>query len=185
MSVWSQLHFKTLPQLVGQALRIEFLRADGQPKYQRPLWLFWSGPSTVALLDLCQMYLLRFGIEHFFRFLKQRLGLILAQVTSLAGTTNWVWTVTFASVPLRLARAAVAKPARPWDPKARRDPQRALTPGQVRRAWATFSRGLGTPAAAPRPSGKAPGRAPGFQPQTRVKYPVVSKTPKVAATRAA
>jgi len=185
VNAWSQLHFKALPQLVGQAVRIEFLRADGQPKYQRPLWLFWSGPTTVALLDVCQMYLLRFGIEHFFRFLKQRLGLTLAQVTSLAGTTNWVWTVTFAYVQLLLARAAVAVPARPWDPKARCDPQRALTPGQVRRAWATFSRGLGTPAAAPRPSGKAPGRAPGFQPQPRAKYPVVSKTSKAAATGAA
>ncbi len=131
------------------------------------------------------MYLLRFGIEHFFRFLKQRLGLAVAQVTSLAGATNWVWTVTFAYVQLLLARAAVAKPVHPWDPKARRDPQRALTPGQVRHAWAAFSHGLGTPAAAPRPSGKAPGRTPGFQPQPRAKYPVVSKTPKTAATSAA
>lgn len=185
VSAWRQLHFKALPQLVGQVIRIEFLTAAGQPKYQRPLWLFWSGPTTVALLELCQMYLLRFGIEHFFRFLKQRLGLTLAQVTSLAGSTNWVWTVTFAYVHLLLARAAVATPARPWDPKARCDPQRALTPGQVRRAWAAFSRGLGTPAAPPRPSGKAPGRASGFRPQPRAKYPVVSKTPKVAATGAA
>lgn len=182
VSAWGQLHFKALPRLVGRVIRIEFLTASGQPKYQRPLWLFWSGPTSVALIDLCQMYLLRFGIEHFFRFLKQRLGLTLAQVTSLAGTTNWVWTVTFAYVHLLLARAAVASPARPWEPKARRDPQQALTPGQVRRAWAAFSHGLGTPAAAPRPSGKAPGRAPGFQPQPRAKYPVVSKTPKAMAT---
>lgn len=184
VSAWSQLHFKALPRLVGRVIRIEFLTATGQPKYQRPLWLFWSGPTTVALIDLCQMYLLRFGIEHFFRFLKQRLGLTVAQVTAPASTTNWVWTVTFAYVQLLLARAAVALPAHPWDPKARRDPQRALTPGQVRRAWATFSHGLGTPAAAPRPSGKAPGRAPGFRPQPRAKYPVVSKTPKTAATGA-
>ncbi len=182
VSAWSQLHFKALPRLVGQVIRIEFLTATGQPKYQRPLWLFWSGPTTVTLPDVCQMYLLRFGIEHFFRFLKQRLSLTLAQVTSLAGTTNWVWTVTFAYVHLLLARAAVAAPARPWEPQARRDPQQALTPGQVRRAWAAFSHALGTPAAAPRPSGKAPGRAPGFQPQPRAKYPVVSKTPKAMAT---
>jgi hypothetical protein len=184
VSAWSTLHFKTLPGLVGQAIRIEFLKADGQPKYQRPLWLFWGGPSTVALLAVSQMYLLRFGIEHFFRFLKQHLGLTLAQVTSLAGTTNWVWTVTFAYVHLLLARAAVSKLPRPWDPAPRRDPGRPLTPGQVRRAWAAFSHGLGTPAAAPRPSGKAPGRAPGFQPQPRAKYPVISKKLTAAATGA-
>ncbi len=178
LSAWSQLHFKALPQLVGTVVRIEFLTAAGRPKYQRPLWLFWSGPSTVALADLCQMYLLRFGIEHFFRFLKQQLGLTIAQVTSLPGALNWVWTVTFAYVHLALARASVASPARPWDPKARRDPQRPLTPGQVRRAWAAFSHGLGTPTRTPGPSGKAPGRAPGFQPQPRVRFPVISKTPK-------
>jgi hypothetical protein len=106
----------------------------------------------------------------------------LAQVTSLAGTTNWVWTVTFAYVQLLLARAAVAAAPRPWDPKARRDPQRALTPGQVRRAWAAFSHGLGTPAAAPRPCGKAPGRTPGFQPRPRTKFPIVAKASEALAT---
>jgi len=180
VSAWGQLHFKALPQLVGTVVRIEFLTHEGQLKYQRPLWLFWSGPSTVALWDLCQMYLLRFGIEHFFRFLKQRLGLTCAQLTSLPGTMNWVWTVTFAYVHLLLARTSVAALPRPWDPKARREPERPLTPGQVRRAWAAFSHGLGTPASAPRPSGKAPGRAPGFQPQPRAKFPVVSKTPQAA-----
>ena len=185
VSAWGQLHFKTLPHWVGRVVRIEFLASDGQPKYQRPLWLFWSGPSTVALADLCHMYLLRFGIEHFFRFLKQRLGLNIAHVASLPGCVNWVWTVTFAYVHLVLARRLVAPQARPWDPKARREPPRSLTPGQVRQAWAAFSHGLGTPAHAPRPSGKAPGRAPGFRPPPQAKFAVVSKTRKVAPARVA
>jgi len=181
VSAWGTLHFKTLPALVGTLLRVEFLRADGQPKYKRPLWLFWSGPNDLELAALVQMYLLRFGIEHFFRFVKQRLGLTGAQSPTLTACENWVWTVAFAYTHLVLARQLVIPQARAWDPKARRDPARPLTPGQVKQAWAIFSRGLGTPAAAPRPGGKAPGRAAGFHPQPRPKCPVVSKKAQKAA----
>ena len=175
LSAWPRLHFKALPQLEGTVVRVEFLKADGSPKYLRPLWLFWSGPSTVALADLCQMYLLRFGIEHFFRFLKQRLGLHCAQSTDATAQRHWLWTVVLAYTQLMLARAQVTAQPRPWDSNRRRDPQRPLTPGQVRQAWPLFSRGLGTPARAPRPSGKGTGRAVGCQPQPRPRHPVVSK----------
>lgn len=163
-------------------VRVEFLRGDGSPRYQRPLWLFWSGPSTVALHDLAVMYLLRFGIEHFFRFLKQHLGLLCAHTPDLLAEQNWVWVVTLAYWHLLLAREGVVPQYRPWDPAARRTAEH-LTPGQVRQAWGVFSRGLGTPAAAPRPCEKGAGRAAGFQPQHRTRHPVVKKEqPAVAAT---
>lgn len=175
LSAWANLHFKKLPQLVGLVLRVEFLKADGTPRYKRPLWLFWSGPPDMVLGDLVVIYLLRFGIEHFFRFLKQCLGLLAAHGTDLTAAENWVWVVALAYWQLLLARDLVIPQYRPWDPSARRDPARPLTPGQVRQAWAVFSRGLGTPAAAPRPAGKAPGRAVGFHPRPRPRYPVVKK----------
>lgn len=183
VSTWGQLHFKALPALVGTLLRVEFLRADGQPMYQRPLWLrvAWSGPNTVAVVAVVQMYLLRFGIEHFFRFAKQRLGLTTIHSPTLTACETWVWTVAFAYTQLLLARDLVVPEAHPWEPNARRDPRRPLTPGQVQQAWAIFSRGLGTPAAAPRPSGKAPGRAAGFHPQPRPICPVISKKAQKAA----
>jgi hypothetical protein len=184
LSGWANLHFKELPQLVGPVVRVEFLKADGTPRYQRPLWLFWSGPQDIALTDVALMYLLRFGIEHFFRFLKQHLGLLAAHVTDLTAIGNWMWVVALAYRQLLLARELVSPQYRPWDPAARRDPARPLTPGQVRQAWGVFSRGLGTPAAAPRPAGKAPGRAVGFHPKPRRRHPVVKKgqaTAKAAA----
>lgn len=180
LSAWGDLHFKDLPALVGLVVRVEFLNPAGQPLYQRPLWLFWTGPRTVPLEALCLMYLVRFGIEHFFRFAKQRLGLLCAQTPQLVASENWVWVVALAYTQLLLARSLVTAQPRPWDPKARRDPQQPLTPGQVRQAWPAFSHGLGTPASAPGPSGKAPGRALGFKPQPRTKYPVVSKRPQPA-----
>ena len=185
VSAWGQLHFKTLPALVGTLLRVEFLKADGQPKYKRPLWLFWSGPNDLELAAVVQIYLLRFGIEHFFRLAKQRLGLTCAQSPTLTACENWVWTVAFAYTQLLLARQLVIPQARAWDPKARRDPACPLTPGQVKQAWAIFSRGLGTPAVAPGPGGKAPGRVLGFHPQPRSKCAVVSKKAQKAAVAVA
>lgn len=181
LSAWARLHFKALPKLEGLVLRVEFLKADGCLKYQRPLWLFWSGPSTVNLEHLCLMYLLRFVVEHFFRFLKQRLGVHCAQSTDATAQRNWLWTVVFAYVQLMLARTLVAAQPHPWEPRARRAPAGPLTPGQVREAWSVFSRELETPAQAPRLSGKGVGRVSGFRPQPRPRYPVVSKTPKAAA----
>ena len=178
LSAWTQLHFKDWPALVGMVVRVEFLTATGQAMYKRPLWLFWSGLGDVPLEALCLMYLLRFGIEHFFRFAKRRMGLLIAHTPDLIASTNWVWVVALAYTQLVLARTLVAAQPRPWDPKSRRDPQRPLTPGQVRQAWPAFSRGLGTPAQAPRPSGKSVGRAAGFRPQPRQRFPVVSKKQK-------
>lgn len=175
LSAWTRLHFKALPQLEGRVVRVEFLKPDGTPKYQRPLWLFWSGSRPVALEDVCQMYLLRFIIEHFFRFLKQRLGVHCAQSTDAIAQRNWLWTVVFAYVQLMLARTVIAVQPRPWDPKPRRDRQAVRTPGQVRAAWPIFSRTLETPAQPPRPSGKGTGRRAGFQPLPQPRYPVVSK----------
>jgi hypothetical protein len=183
LSAWDHLHFKFLPALVGLVVRVQFLRADGSPRYQRPLWLFWSGPSTVALQDLALMYLLRFGIEHFFRFLKQRLGLLCAHTPDLLAEENWVWVVTLAYWQLLLARECVTPQHRPWDPATRRTASH-LTPGQTQRAWAAFSRGLGTPAAAPRPSGKGTGRRVGFRPTPRPPQPVVKKSQEVAKATA-
>jgi hypothetical protein len=174
VSAWGQLHFKEVPRLVGMLVRVEFFTPQGQPKYRRPLWLFWSGPHSVSLEALCQMYLARFGIEHFFRFTKQRLGLRCAQSPTLLACENWMWVVALAYTQLLLARTLVKAMPRPWDTSPR-DPQQPLTAGQVQRAWPIFSLSLGTPASAPRPSGKAPGRAVGFHPEPRPRQPVVYK----------
>jgi hypothetical protein len=172
ISAWANYHFRAVPTLVGLVVRAEFLKADGTPRYKRPLWLFWSGPPAIALADVVTMYLLRFVIEHFFRFLKQRLGLLVAHLGDLGPIETWGQVVALAYWQLLLSRDLVHPAYRPWDPIARQDPNRPLTPGQVLAAWPIFSRVLGTPAAAPRRAGKAPGRAPGDRPMPRERHPV-------------
>ena len=172
VSAWCDQHLRALPALVGLVARVEFLKADGTPRYRRPLWLFWSGSSEIALSDLVTMYLLRFMIEHFFRFAKQRLGLLAAHLGDLAAIETWVQVIMIAYSQLLLARSLVQPTYRPWDPTARQDPNLPLTPGQVLAAWRIFSPTLDTSAAAPGPAGKAPGRAPGDEPRPRERHPV-------------
>ena len=171
---WSKLHFKKLATLIGTLVQIEFLKEDGTPRYKRPLWLFWTGPQSVALSDLCRMYLWRFAIEHLFRFLKQHMGLNSNRSPNLVSAQQWMWLCALAYWQLLLMRDAVQKDYPAWYPRSRQ--QRAkLTPYQVQRSALAFLLELGTPASKPRPAGKGTGRRMNYCPPARVRYPVVFK----------
>jgi hypothetical protein len=176
ISVWLKLHLEEVPDLVGMLIRAEFLKPDGTPRYKRPLWLFWSGPETAVLEDLVHLYHMRYMIEHFFRFLKQRLGLLAFKGTAPEGQDTWTWAVALAYWLLLMGRQLVWAEYHPWDPAARRNPTRLLTPGQVLDAWATFSHRLSDVTESPQPAGKAPGRPPGYkEPKCRERHPVLKK----------
>ena len=175
LQAWHGLHLKKLTGLVGTVLRIEFLHLDGTPRYKRPMWLFWTGPDTTPLPDLCRMYLWRFAIEHFFRFCKQHLGLNANQSTDLVSTGNWMWWCTLAYWQLLLMRDEV-KASRPaWYPAGTQTETKALAPGQVQRSALGYLVRLGTPAKNTRPAGKGKGRSKGYHPPVRTRYPVVKK----------
>jgi hypothetical protein len=76
IDAWSHQHAKsnfTNAELTqGWVIRVKSRRA-----HQRDLWLFYSGDEDeVDLERLYHAYVHRFDIEHFFRFAKQRLGLV-------------------------------------------------------------------------------------------------------------
>jgi len=175
LAAWQGLHFKKLSGLVGMLLRVEFLRPDGTPRYKRPMWLFWTGPETVALEDLCRMYLWRFAIEHFFRFAKQHLGLNENQSTDLVSTGNWMWLCALAYWQLLLMRdeVKVSRPA--WYPARTQTETKGLTPGQVQRSAFGYIVQLGSPARDTRNAGKGKGRSKGYHPAARTRYPVIKK----------
>jgi hypothetical protein len=184
LKAWQGLHFKKLYALVGMVLRVEFLRPDGTPRYKRPMWLFWSGPETVALSELCRMYLWRFAIEHFFRFLKQHMGLNANQSTDLVSTDQWMWFCALAYWQLLLMRDEIpyARPA--WYPAQSAQEKKKMTPGQVQRGALRFLVELGTPALTTRTAGKGKGRTKGHHPIPRQRFPVVKKA-KMASDQAA
>lgn len=184
LQAWQGLHFKKLSTLVGTVLRVEFLRPDGTPRYKRPMWLFWSGSESVALKDLCRMYLWRFAIEHMFRFLKQHLGLNANQSTNLVSTDQWMWLCALAYWQLLLMRDDMpdARPA--WYPEKSAQGKKKMTPGQVQRGALRFLVQLGTPAHATRTAGKGKGRQKGYHPTPRQRFSIVKKA-KTASNRAA
>lgn len=175
LQAWQGVHFKKLSTLVGMLLRVEFLKADGQPRYRRPMWLFWTGPLTVSLQDLCKMYLWRFAIEHMFRFLKQHMGLNASRSNNLVSTEQWMWLCALAYWQLLLMRATVADARPAWQPRIRDGQQKELTPGQVQRAALRYLLQLGTPARSPRLTGKGTGRTNGYRPNPRTRFPVIKK----------
>lgn len=176
VQAWKGLHLKKLPKLIVMLLRVEFLKPDGKPRYKQPMWLLWSGPTSVPLQELCQMYLWRFAIEHLFRFLKQNMGLNSSRSNDLMATEQWMWMCALAYWQLLLVRNLVEEACPAWYPRFRSGKQKELTPGQVQRAALRFLLRLGTPAKAPRPAGKGKGRAKGYHPAPRMRYPVIKKT---------
>lgn len=180
LAAWHKLHLRKLPTLVGLALRVEFLKPDGTLRYQRPMWLFWTGPETVALETICRMYLWRFAIEHAFRFMKQHLGLNAHCLTDPEGIQRWMWLCALAYWQLLLMGRDVEELGPAWYPRKSAHLDRWLTPGQVQRGAGRFLLKMGSPAKPPRPAGKGRGRAKGYQPNPRQRYPVVRKSQKTA-----
>ena len=179
LRAWHNLHFKWLSDLVGCVVCVEFLKPDGTPRYKHPLWLFWSGPFTVPLTELCRMYLWRFSIEHFFRFIKQHLGFYATRSTFVACTQRWIDFVILAYWQILLAAPHVSGFVAPWrsSPKLALPSAFSFTPRQIQLALPRFLASVGTPAHPSGPAGKAPGRPLGFNPPLRPRLKPVRKSP--------
>ena len=185
VQAWHTLHFKKLATLIASLVQVEFLKADGTPRYKRPMWLLWSGPQSVALSEVCRMYLWRFAIEHLFRFLKQHMGLNSNRSPNLVSAQQWMWVCALAYWQLLLIRDQVKADRPAWYPH-QPDQRAKLTPYQVQRSALVFLLALGTPAATPRPAGKGTGRPKNYRPPPRNRYPVIFKhkiVPKSPAAR--
>lgn len=179
LSAWHDLHFAKLPLLVGLLLKVEFLKPDGTPRFKRPLYLFWTGPHSIALADLCQMYLWRFAIEHLFRFLKQHLGLNTSRSPDLDEHELWVWCCALSYAQLLLIRNEVAQQRPPWHKQRdERGEPRKLTARQTQRNALAFLLDLGSPASPTKPAGKGAGRPLGYQPKPRTRHQVIKKSKK-------
>jgi len=178
LQAWQKLHFKKLATLIGTLLQIEFLKADGTPRYKRPMWLFWTGPQNTTLSDLCRMYLWRFAIEHMFRFLKQHMGLNSNRSPDLVSAQQWMWLCALAYWQLLLMRDHVKEDRPAWYPH-KPGQSAKLTPYQVQRSALIFLLELGTPAHPTRPAGKGTGRPKNYHPTPRTRYPVVFKSKKI------
>jgi DDE superfamily endonuclease len=184
---WAELHPKVqnhegrgtrgpLPIVVGTLILVEVERLPRGERRREPrvLWLWWHGPEgTTPDLDLLwRAYVRRFDLEHTLRFLKQTFGWTAPRVRHPEQADRWSWLVVAAYTQLRLTRARVADLRLPWE--RRYDPGR-LTPVRVHRAVSSLLAQMGTPAKAPKPCGRSPGRPKGSLSGRAKRYPAIKK----------
>lgn len=179
IDAWRDLRVEGAADAPFTIVRVQVERLPRRASPPAPLWLAWIGDALPAdLADLWRDYLLRFTVEHGFRFLKQALGWTAVRPRDPQAADRWTWLLALALWQLWLARPLVADQRLPWE---RPRPPGQLTPGRVRRAFAGLFPQLGTPARPPKPRGKAPGRRPGQAPGARSRHPVARRRPKRAA----
>ncbi len=182
---WSGLHPKTrraaerygsesAAVAVGTVVLVEVERLPRGERRRSPkaLWLWWHGEGTPDLDLLWKAYCRRFDVEHAVKFLKGALGWTSPRVRHPEQADRWTWLVLAAYAQLMLARAVAEDRRLPWE---RRLAPRSLTPTRVLRGFAALLPLVGTPASAPKPCGRSPGRPRGSRSGPAKRYPVVKK----------
>ena len=157
-------------------LRIEC--RSGGPDAERvhpPMWLAVVGDRrrVVSPEQGYDDYRQRFDQEHSHRFLRQRLLLDASQTPETQHEENWIQIVRLAYVQLFAARHVAQALPRPWEKAVKSTGP--LSPTMVQRDLGRILATIGTPACAPKPRGKSPGRLLGDSPGLRKRRPVVFK----------
>jgi hypothetical protein len=174
-------------------------RADGKPRYRRPLWLLFvagqppivqqvdaeaqvSAPSLGEAVQVAAepptprqadaIYDERFSIEHAIRFGKQEICMVGGQFNSLAAEgreQTWVELVATVYWLLWALREMVEVEKANWPAWWR---SRKLTPGAMRRLAAGLFLEFGWSKPEVKPRGKSPGRAKGATQEPRERFQV-------------
>jgi hypothetical protein len=126
-----------------------------------------AGPAELVTCDQT--------IEHTIRFCKQPLGWTTPRPRHPAQADRWTWLVLAGYTQLRLARQVAADARLPWE---RPRPRPRLSPYRIRRGFPRLLCVVGSPAAAPKPSGCPPGRPKGRCSGPATRYPAVKKPTK-------
>jgi Transposase DDE domain len=177
VEAWTGLHTQDAATAAFTVVRVqvEHLPQHGQPT---PLWLAWIGGELPEdLHQVWRWYLRRFTVEHAFRFAKQSLSWTTVRLRQPLAADRWTWLVAAVFWQLWLARPVVAEQRLPWE---RPRPPECLTPGRVQRAFSGLLPALGTPARAPQPRGKSPGRRTGQRPGPAPRF-LVARRPRPKA----
>jgi hypothetical protein len=123
------------------------------------------------LEEIWDQYLRRFGIEHWYRFAKQRLHWTMPSLKTPEQSERWSDLMPLMTWQLWLAKDLVTQYRLPWQSVTLN-----LSPGRVAQSMFSLLVEIGTPASAPKQRGKSSGRIIGFKCTPRIRYPVSKKT---------
>jgi hypothetical protein len=163
-------------------IRARVLDEQGRPVFKRPLWLIVIGErrNELSLVEAWEAYTLRYDVEHYFRFGKQRLLMAAYQTPDVEHEENWLQIAALAYVQLWLARDLAESLPRSWERYLPEVEGKTASPSTVQRDLGRIIRQIGTPAEPPKPRGKSPGRAKGEQQPPRKRHPVIKKGKKAS-----
>lgn len=160
-------------------VKIRWYNQKGEVLFQKPLWLIVMGDRRMelSLLDIYEAYLQRYDLEHFFRFGKQKLLLDKFQTPDDEHEEHWWRLVALAYLQLWATKEMASHLPRPWEQHLPSPVDKQPTPAMVLRDMSRITRSgqIGTPAPAPKPRGKSPGRRKGAKLTPRIRQPVMKK----------
>ncbi|PSF26382.1 hypothetical protein C7H19_25140 [Aphanothece hegewaldii CCALA 016] len=167
---WSQLHFRNSSFVPMTLILVERLETQKKGSFKKPLWLVFIGQQILPLEKLWKKYLRRFAVDHWYRFIKQRLHWTLPALSTPHQSERWSDLMPLMTWQLWLARDLVQEHHLPWQ-----KPQKSLSPGRVAQSMLELLIEMGTPALSPKPRGKSTGWETGKKRNKRIRYPVVKK----------
>jgi len=133
---WNDVYIEGHSELVD-VVKVEiFAKDDCMKTLLLPLLLILSGKRRreITALDAYQSYRRRFDIEHFFRFIKQKLLFCAYQTPELDHQISWWWFCCMAYWLLYHVRHIGQGSTRPWHKT--RDATKPAGPGEVKRLFA-------------------------------------------------
>ena len=176
VDAWEHLHLSKARHVELTVIRVTRFGASDKKRDPRVSWFVWIDQQPAPLAEIRPLYHRRFGMEHTYRFQKQELLWEEPRLRTPEQFECWTQIVAIGHNLLVLARPWLEAKRHPWE-----GARRPVTPQQVRRAMAPILAALGTPAPAPQPRGKSPGRTTGAKIRSAMRYPVIKKakpTPK-------
>ena len=156
---------------------------DDNEVYPYPQWLIVVGKrrEELTLKEIYESYDSRSGLEHFFRFGKQKLLMSSYQTPDTPREENW-WRMThLAYLTLWAAHSLSEHHPRPWERHLPEHKKKTITPALVQRDFPRLISQFGTPAKSPKPRGKSSGRKMGTKLPRRERHPIIYKGQKRAS----
>lgn len=170
ISKWKNLHFRNAYKQKLSLVKIERLQEKKTGIKHRPLWLIWAGEEFLALEKIWSQYRRRFGVDHWYRFAKQRLHWTLPNFGSPLQCQRWSNLIVNITWQLWLGRELVQQLYLPWQ-----QPQENLTPQRVAQSMISLLIEIGSPTRVSKTRGKSRGCKKGTTRMKRKRYPVVKK----------
>ena len=170
ISQWRNLHFRNAYAQKLNLIKIQRLEKKKTGNRHQPLWLIWVGQQFLDLEQIWSQYQRRFGVDHWYRFIKQRLHWTLPRFGTTAQCQRWSDLIVNMTWQLWFSKDLVEQYHLPWQ-----KPQKNLTPYRVAQSMISLLVEINSPARGAKTRGKSAGFEKGKSRIKKKRYPIVKK----------